>query len=141
MKKLLLATSIFCFQYDPPECQPSPFNGGTYIMSNSASIGGRKNNDKFSPCSIRAIVATLKSSKVDRPVRADANEFFELKCLETPKKITDRRPRCGDTVRQNHEQCDCGTPEQCKLNDPGECCDPSTCKLKAGSYCSVNDGE
>ena len=109
-------------------------------MYDGASNGGRSNNDKFSPCSIRAIIKKLQSSIIDRPLIKGRNVNEQLKCLEIPKNIVERRPRCGDTVRQNQEQCDCGTPEECKISDPGNCCDPKTCKLRPGSSCSTNDG-
>ena len=108
-------------------------------MYDKASNGGRLNNDKFSNCSIRAIIHTLQT--VNRPLIKDRNDNEQLLCIEVPKRIIERRPTCGDTIRQNQEQCDCGTPEECKTSDPGNCCDPKTCKLRAGSYCSVNDGK
>lgn len=83
----------------------------------------------------------MQSDLIKRPVIKDGNDNVQLLCFETPDKLIQRRPRCGDTIRQNQEQCDCGTPEECKISDPGNCCDPETCKLRAGSYCSVNDGK
>ena len=110
-------------------------------MFDGASNGGRPNNNHFSPCSIRAIIKKLQSSIVNRPLIKDQNDNQQLLCFESPKKIVDRRPRCGDTVRQNQEQCDCGTAEECKISDPGNCCNPETCQLRPGSYCSTNDGK
>lgn len=110
-------------------------------MYDGASNGGRVNNDKFSPCSIRAIIETLKLPKVRRPLQKDVIRSRELLCLELPERIIERRPRCGDTIVQHHEQCDCGTLEECKISDPGGCCNPKTCRLRKGAYCSVADGK
>ncbi|XP_032902194.1 disintegrin and metalloproteinase domain-containing protein 12-like [Amblyraja radiata] len=41
-------------------------------------------------------------------------------------------PKCGNMYLEKGEQCDCGSPAQCK--DP--CCNPSSCKLKRGAKCS-----
>ena len=125
---------------DTKECQPGIYNGGNYIMYDKASNGGRANNYKFSPCSIKAIAAVLDSTRINRALIKDRSDNAQLLCFETPKKIIEWRPKCGDTIIQNHEQCDCGTPEECKVSDPGNCCNPKTCRLRKGAYCSANDG-
>uniref|UniRef100_UPI00358DED2F disintegrin and metalloproteinase domain-containing protein 9-like isoform X2 n=1 Tax=Myxine glutinosa TaxID=7769 RepID=UPI00358DED2F len=40
--------------------------------------------------------------------------------------------RCGNLIVDAGEECDCGSVEECK----NECCDPSTCKLSARSWCA-----
>ena len=110
-------------------------------MYDKASNGGRPNNNKYSPCSIRAIIKKLqKKSLIERPLIKERNTDADLRCFEVPKKIIERRPTCGDTVRQHYEQCDCGTPEECKISDPGNCCNQKTCQLRPGAYCSASDG-
>lgn len=128
-----------CSKDDPdtPECQPGG-KEGNFIMYDKANNGGQPNNDKFSPCSIRAIVKTLNSDKVRRPLTKEV--FPVILCLETPKAIIDRRPQCGDGIAHREEQCDCGTEEECRVKEPGGCCNPKTCMLREGATCSVNSG-
>ncbi|KAJ2846713.1 hypothetical protein IWW36_004213 [Coemansia brasiliensis] len=40
---------------------------------------------------------------------------------------------CGNGIKEEGEECDCGTSEECK-NDP--CCDAATCRLKPGAQCA-----
>uniref|UniRef100_A0A8C1KU77 Disintegrin and metalloproteinase domain-containing protein 9 n=1 Tax=Cyprinus carpio TaxID=7962 RepID=A0A8C1KU77_CYPCA len=42
-------------------------------------------------------------------------------------------PRCGNGILENGEECDCGTPEECK----NKCCDAATCTLTKGSACAT----
>ena len=109
-------------------------------MFDKATNGGRYNNDKFSPCSIRDIVKTVYSPAVlNRIINSD--RILKIYCMELPKKFIDERPRCGDSVRHYHEQCDCGSKEECALKEPGGCCNPKTCTLREGAMCSINDGK
>ncbi|XP_031428632.1 disintegrin and metalloproteinase domain-containing protein 9-like [Clupea harengus] len=39
---------------------------------------------------------------------------------------------CGNAVLEKGEECDCGTPEECK----SRCCDAATCRLTSGSVCA-----
>jgi hypothetical protein len=39
---------------------------------------------------------------------------------------------CGNGVKEGKEQCDCGSPQDCR----DKCCDAKTCRLKSGSKCS-----
>ncbi|CAL9699255.1 unnamed protein product [Knipowitschia caucasica] len=41
--------------------------------------------------------------------------------------------RCGNGLLEDGEQCDCGTPEECK----DKCCDAATCKFTRGSVCAA----
>ena len=58
---------IISLQHDPntAECSPGAENGGNYIMNSRASTlnGILPNNNKFSPCSRRDMLAILQSSK------------------------------------------------------------------------------
>ncbi|KAL2101769.1 hypothetical protein ACEWY4_003530 [Coilia grayii] len=40
--------------------------------------------------------------------------------------------QCGNGVLEKGEECDCGTPEECK----SKCCDASTCRLVSGAVCA-----
>ncbi|XP_032217727.2 uncharacterized protein LOC5517368 isoform X2 [Nematostella vectensis] len=42
--------------------------------------------------------------------------------------------RCGNGIKESNEQCDCGTPEVCRMVD--RCCNPHTCRLYAHAQCS-----
>ncbi|KAF8927757.1 hypothetical protein BGZ58_010142 [Dissophora ornata] len=79
----------------------------------------------FSPCSINAICSTIAS---------------QGKCLQGPSindTLSTTTNVCGNGVREEGEQCDCGTPEQC-ASDP--CCDGTTCKFKGLAICDdLND--
>jgi len=44
------------------------------------------------------------------------------------------RSICGNGIREEEEECDCGTPEMCMAKDP--CCEPHQCVLKTESQCS-----
>ncbi|XP_056153446.1 disintegrin and metalloproteinase domain-containing protein 9 [Lampris incognitus] len=43
--------------------------------------------------------------------------------------------KCGNGLIEEEEQCDCGTPEECK----DKCCDAATCKFTRGSACAGGD--
>ncbi|KAG9324318.1 hypothetical protein KVV02_006564 [Mortierella alpina] len=75
----------------------------------------------FSPCSISAICTTIGSK--------------DGQCLKAPQVRTTQLATtnvCGNGIREEGEQCDCGTPEEC-AKDP--CCDGTTCKLKGAAVC------
>ncbi|KAH8040206.1 hypothetical protein HPB51_009754 [Rhipicephalus microplus] len=42
---------------------------------------------------------------------------------------------CGNGIKEQDEDCDCGTMEECAKTDP--CCDPITCKLRVEANCSA----
>ncbi|KAG8574393.1 hypothetical protein GDO81_009164 [Engystomops pustulosus] len=44
-------------------------------------------------------------------------------------------PVCGNNFRENGEDCDCGSVEECS----DKCCDAATCKLKEGAQCSEEE--
>lgn len=41
--------------------------------------------------------------------------------------------KCGNGLLEDGEQCDCGTPVECK----NKCCDAATCKFTKGSVCAA----
>ncbi|GFO40917.1 disintegrin and metalloproteinase domain-containing protein 1-like [Plakobranchus ocellatus] len=50
-----------------------------------------------------------------------------------PKVQTDFTQTCGNSLIERGEECDCGSSEECKFQDP--CCDPSTCLLQPWAQC------
>ncbi|RUS79527.1 hypothetical protein EGW08_012725 [Elysia chlorotica] len=50
-----------------------------------------------------------------------------------PKTQTEFKQVCGNSLIERGEECDCGSPEECKFKDP--CCDPSTCLLQPWAQC------
>ncbi|KAJ2081424.1 hypothetical protein H4R24_002359 [Coemansia sp. RSA 988] len=87
-----------------------------YIMNPTSPVA----SDDFSPCSIKNMCKIIASTGV--------------KCLQDPgKRNTLSTGMCGNGIKEEGEECDCGTSEECK-NDP--CCDASTCKLRSGAQCA-----
>lgn len=48
------------FQHDPEQCTPGG-EDGNYIMFARATSGDKRNNNKFSPCSLKAIEPVLNA--------------------------------------------------------------------------------
>ncbi|KAG0197567.1 hypothetical protein BGX28_008973, partial [Mortierella sp. GBA30] len=96
--------------------------GARYIMNPSEQTATRV----FSPCSIRSICGTIKSSSGQ--------------CLQPPgtrQTQSSEQNICGNGLKETGEDCDCGSAEEC-AKDP--CCDGTTCKFKAGAVCDdMND--
>ncbi|KAG0267158.1 hypothetical protein BG011_008449 [Mortierella polycephala] len=96
--------------------------GSKYIMNPSESTPTKI----FSPCSIKTICGTIKSTAGS--------------CLKPPgtrQTQSSEANICGNGLKENGEECDCGSPEEC-AKDP--CCDGKTCKLKNGAVCDdLND--
>lgn len=53
-------TCSFLFQHDPEQCTPGG-EDGNFIMFARATSGDKRNNNKFSPCSLKAIEPVLNS--------------------------------------------------------------------------------
>lgn len=104
----------------------SPGKSANYLMFPISSYGSN-NAMKFSPCS-----------------RKDIWNILLLKggCLKY------KDPVCGNSVREQDEECDCGPEKFCKLIDP--CCTPSdakppekgcTIRSKSGFECSPKEND
>ncbi|KAL9951078.1 hypothetical protein ACROYT_G043674 [Oculina patagonica] len=55
-------------------------------------------------------------------------------CLYNVPTYKAHNSYCGNGIREEGEECDCGTPEMCMAKDP--CCEPHNCVLKKESQCS-----
>ncbi|OIR57409.1 MAG: zinc metalloprotease [Amphiamblys sp. WSBS2006] len=108
-------TSKECFRDSRDCCECDGCDcGGRYIMD---PIG--KKGEEFSPCSVREMKRHLAG----------------VTCLK--EKAPKKGSLCGNGIKEEGEECDCGDEESCK-NDP--CCLPG-CRLKEGAQCSdKNDG-
>ncbi|XP_047134964.1 zinc metalloproteinase-disintegrin-like ohanin isoform X1 [Hydra vulgaris] len=58
-------------------------------------------------------------------------------CLEDAPTYAIRKV-CGNGIREEGEECDCGTLEMCKKKGD-YCCEPHNCVLKASAQCSYLD--
>ncbi|XP_041630683.1 uncharacterized protein mmd isoform X4 [Drosophila kikkawai] len=86
------------------------------------SIVGQENVQpyKFSECSKKDYIDALRTG-------------HGLCLLNKPNEIELRR-NCGNKVVEEDEECDCGTFEECALD---QCCDGITCKLKSEAQCAT----
>ncbi|GIX78661.1 disintegrin and metalloproteinase domain-containing protein 10 [Caerostris extrusa] len=117
--------------HDPEDdlhCTPGG-DHGNYIMFARATSGDKKNNNKFSPCSLRSINAVLNTKA--RSVKG---------CFTEPLDAV-----CGNEVVEGAEECDCGWEEDC--HEP--CCFPmrvnptprsAPCRLRPAAFCSPSQG-
>lgn len=89
-----------------------------FIMSpGSGTVDVRE----FSPCSLQQVCSKI-------PILAT--------CLADPgSRKTIKLGQCGNGIREEGEECDCGSPEQC-AKDP--CC-MEGCKLRKNATCSDNN--
>ncbi|KAI8802422.1 Metallo-peptidase family M12B Reprolysin-like-domain-containing protein [Cladochytrium replicatum] len=93
---------------------------GKYLMHPSDNA----ESNEFSPCSIRYICSNYTNT---------------AKCLKNPNEITAFKAGvCGNGIKEDGEECDCGTSEQCAKD---ACCNGNTCKLKTGAVCSDSNDE
>ncbi|XP_055927668.1 disintegrin and metalloproteinase domain-containing protein 10-like [Argiope bruennichi] len=117
--------------HDPEDdvvCTPGGDNGN-YIMFARATSGDKRNNNKFSPCSVRSINAVLNTK-----ARSLKGCFTEI-----------QDSICGNGVVEKNEQCDCGWEEDCEES----CCfpmrtnpprDEPPCMLRPNVICSPSQG-
>ncbi|XP_046611887.1 disintegrin and metalloproteinase domain-containing protein 10-like isoform X1 [Neodiprion virginianus] len=114
--------------HDPEQCTPGG-EDGNFIMFARATSGDKKNNNRFSPCSISAINPVL-NTKARSPKG----------CFTEPQASL-----CGNGVVEEGEECDCGWEEDCR----DSCCFPqrryppaeeTPCRLTPGSICSPSQG-
>ncbi|ROT78498.1 putative disintegrin and metalloproteinase domain-containing protein 10 isoform X2 [Penaeus vannamei] len=102
---------------------------GNYIMFARATSGDKRNNNKFSPCSLQQINSVLNSKA--RDVKG---------CFTAPQAAI-----CGNGVVEKGEECDCGWEEDCEE----ACCFPmksspgkgeTPCTLRPNKICSPSQG-
>ncbi|KAI4491404.1 hypothetical protein M0804_002796 [Polistes exclamans] len=114
--------------HDPDECSPGG-EDGNFIMFARATSGDKRNNNRFSPCSLVSINPVL-----------NAKARSAKGCFAEPQSAI-----CGNGVVEEGEECDCGWEEDC--NDP--CCHPQRlhhvpheipCRLADGAVCSPSQG-
>ncbi|KAG8235170.1 hypothetical protein J437_LFUL015476 [Ladona fulva] len=114
--------------HDPELCTPGG-EDGNYIMFARATSGDKKNNNKFSPCSLKSIDPVLNAKA--RNVKG---------CFTEPQIAL-----CGNGVVEAGEECDCGWEEDCR----DTCCfpmrtypppDEPPCRLTPRSVCSPSQG-
>lgn len=104
---------------------------GNYLMFPYATRGTRKNNDKFSPCSISNISRILASILNGQSAKGN--------CFQGASG-----PICGNNIREGSEECDCGLDDiECK----DKCCyapqnieGAAGCMLRPGAQCSPSAG-
>lgn len=114
--------------HDPEQCTPGG-EDGNFIMFARATSGDKKNNNKFSPCSLKSINPVLNYKA--RSAKG---------CFTEPKEAI-----CGNGVVEEGEECDCGWEEDCR----DQCCfpmrryppvDEPPCRLTPRSLCSPSQG-
>ncbi|CAH1128593.1 unnamed protein product [Ceutorhynchus assimilis] len=114
--------------HDPEQCTPGG-EDGNFIMFARATSGDKKNNNKFSPCSLKSINPVLNYKA--RSAKG---------CFTEPKAAI-----CGNGVVEEGEECDCGWEEDCS----DQCCfpmrrypplDEPPCRLTPRSICSPSQG-
>ncbi|CRK88806.1 CLUMA_CG002530, isoform A [Clunio marinus] len=114
--------------HDPDQCTPGG-EDGNFIMFARATSGDKRNNNKFSPCSLKAIEPVL-----------NAKARSSKGCFTEPQQSI-----CGNGVVEPGEQCDCGWEEDCK----DSCCFPMSrhprfdekpCTLTPRAMCSPSQG-
>ncbi|XP_055587566.1 disintegrin and metalloproteinase domain-containing protein 10 isoform X2 [Uranotaenia lowii] len=114
--------------HDPEQCTPGG-EDGNFIMFARATSGDKRNNNQFSPCSLKAIEPVL-----------NAKARSAKGCFTEPQESI-----CGNGVVETGEQCDCGWEEDCK----DSCCYPMSrhprfdkkpCTLTPQAQCSPSQG-
>lgn len=117
--------------HDPKDdsmCTPGGENGN-YIMFAHATSGDKRNNNRFSPCSLKSINAVLNSKA--RNTKG---------CFSEPQDAI-----CGNEVVEAGEECDCGWEDDCmepccfpmRSNPPR---DEPPCRLRPNVVCSPSQG-
>ncbi|XP_060038136.1 disintegrin and metalloproteinase domain-containing protein 2-like isoform X1 [Erinaceus europaeus] len=117
----LLSLSMGIAYDDVDKCQCS----GTVCIMNPDAIHstGVKN---FSNCSMEDFVHFISKAK--------------SQCLQNQPRLDPsyKAAECGDRELQDGEQCDCGRDE-IECAEMIDCCEPTTCKLKANQQCSSEE--
>ncbi|XP_062995208.1 zinc metalloproteinase-disintegrin-like NaMP [Elgaria multicarinata webbii] len=106
---------------------------------------GMNHDTDFCACnSDSCIMAGTLRHNVPRDFSSCSLQEFQTFITDrTPKCILDMplardiiaTPVCGNDFVEEGEECDCGTPEECR----NDCCDAATCKLKPGAKCGYGE--
>ncbi|KAL3074853.1 hypothetical protein niasHS_014298 [Heterodera schachtii] len=123
----------------PADCQPG-LPDGNFIMFASATSGDKPNNSKFSKCSVANISEVLYEVLGQSP----KNQQFGRK----KNCFTDQlKSFCGNQIREDGEECDCGFTKQDCHENQDQCCAPrennderTMCRRLAGKKCSPSEG-
>ncbi|CAI5763858.1 and metalloproteinase domain-containing 20-like [Podarcis lilfordi] len=98
---------------------------------------GMQHDSKYCTCERHACIMAAAQANTDKFSNCSYQNYFELRntpCLLIPPEPDKmyKLKHCGNKVVEDGEQCDCGSPDQCKL-DP--CCQ-SNCMLRPGATCA-----
>uniref|UniRef100_A0A0N4Z735 ADAM10 endopeptidase n=1 Tax=Parastrongyloides trichosuri TaxID=131310 RepID=A0A0N4Z735_PARTI len=133
----------------PLECQPG-LPDGNFLMFASATSGDKKNNDRFSKCSIQNI-----SNVLFEVLRQQPNTHYQGNTFTFNGKRNCFQERtsafCGNQIKEPGEECDCGFSDTECLTMADKCCTPhevngiiqgiNACKRKPGVRCSPSEGQ
>uniref|UniRef100_A0A0N5AAV0 ADAM10 endopeptidase n=1 Tax=Syphacia muris TaxID=451379 RepID=A0A0N5AAV0_9BILA len=132
----------------PVDCQPG-LPDGNFIMFSSATSGDKKNNAKFSRCSIANISLVLREVLKHPPFFSDSGRSMSFMYAGSSAKRNCFRPSkqsfCGNQLKEDGEECDCGySREDCSIMQD-RCCYPREagdkgCRRKENSQCSISEG-
>nr|UMW88249.1 snake venom metalloproteinases P-III [Pseudocerastes urarachnoides] len=91
-------------------------------------------------CIMSAVLSNQPSKLFSNCSNHDYQRYltkYKPKCILDPPLRTDidSPPVCGNEIWEEGEECDCGSPRNCR----NSCCNATTCKLTPGSQCA--DGE
>ncbi|XP_061448319.1 zinc metalloproteinase-disintegrin-like NaMP isoform X2 [Rhineura floridana] len=106
---------------------------------------GMNHDSSFCTCSSGScIMAAQLSYKSPRDFSSCSLQDFQKYIMDRtpaciinmplPKDIV-ATPVCGNDFVEEGEECDCGSPEECK----NDCCEAATCKLKPGAKCGYGE--
>ncbi|XP_066014963.1 zinc metalloproteinase-disintegrin-like atrase-A [Pocillopora verrucosa] len=99
----------FGFNHDSGTCKCLS-SRGCFMGGSTSRLPG------FSDCSLKSLQKVNDACLYNVPTYKAYNSY------------------CGNGIREEGEECDCGTPEMCQAKDP--CCEPHNCVLKKESQCS-----
>ncbi|XP_061468775.1 disintegrin and metalloproteinase domain-containing protein 20-like [Rhineura floridana] len=98
---------------------------------------GMQHDGKYCTCERHACIMAASQANTDKFSNCSYNDYFELRnspCLLIPPHPDKmyKLKRCGNKVVEDGEQCDCGSPDQCKSDT---CCQ-SNCMLRPAAMCA-----
>ncbi|XP_075999759.1 disintegrin and metalloproteinase domain-containing protein 9 [Genypterus blacodes] len=101
---------------------------------------GMNHDDQRCSCDGKGCIMGASASGSTAFSTCSGNDFEKLilrgggACLLNKPSFTDvvGIAKCGNGLLEGGEQCDCGTPQECKT----KCCDAATCKFTPGSKCA-----